>query len=114
MFGFPAALKVYLAVEPVDMRKQYDGLWTLAQEKLREDPRQGALFAFTNKDRNRLKLLYWDGSGVWVLAKRLEEGRFSWPLGSDRTKLSLTPESLTMLLAGIDLKDGCKKAWYER
>jgi transposase len=96
------------------MRKQFNGLWVLAQEKLGEDPRSGTLFAFTNKDRDRLKLLYWDGSGVWVMAKRLERGRFSWPVGSDRTKLSLTGESLTMLLAGIDLKDGCQKAWYER
>jgi transposase len=114
MLTFPLGLKIYLAVEPVDMRKQFNGLWALAQEKLGEDPRSGALFAFTNKDRDRLKLLYWDGTGVWVMAKRLEKGRFTWPVGSDRTKLSLTGESLTMLLAGIDLKDGCQKAWYER
>ena len=114
MLGFPATLKVCLAVEPADMRKQYDGLWSLAAEHLREDPRQGALFVFTNKRRDRLKLLYWDGTGVWVLAKRLEKGRFTWPCGSDRRKLALTPEALTMLLAGIDLKEGCQKAWYER
>jgi len=114
MLGFPSALKVYLAIEPVDMRKQFNGLWTLAEDQMKEDPRQGALFVFTNKPRDRLKMLYWDGSGVWVLAKRLEQGRFSWPLGGNGVKLSLTPEALTMLLAGIDLKQGCKKAWYER
>lgn len=114
MLGFPSALPIYLAVEPVDMRKQFNGLSALAAETLREDPRQGALFVFTNKPRDRLKMLYWDGSGLWVLAKRLEKGRFSWPRGSDRTKLALTPEALTMLLAGIDLKDGAQKAWYER
>ena len=114
MLAFPAGLRVCLAVEPVDMRKQFNGLWALAQEKLREDPRQGAVFIFTNKDRDRVKLLYWDGTGVWVMAKRLEEGRFTWPIGSDHTKLVLAPEALTMLLAGIDLKKGCQKAWYER
>jgi transposase len=114
MLTFPSALKIYLAVEPVDMRKAYNGLWTVAEQKLREDPRQGAVFVFINKDRDRLKMLYWDGTGVWIFAKRLEQGRFTWPVGSDRTKLSLQPEALAMLMAGIDLKDGCRKAWYER
>lgn len=114
MLTFPSALKIYLAVEPVDMRKAFNGLWTVAEQKLREDPRQGAVFVFVNKDRDRLKMLYWDGTGVWIFAKRLEQGRFTWPMGSDRTKLSLQPEALAMLMAGIDLKDGCRKAWYER
>jgi len=114
MLTLPSAAKIYLAVEPVDMRKQFNGLWSLAEFKLREDPRSGALFVFTNKNRDRLKMLYWDGTGAWVFAKRLEKGRFSWPVGSDRTKLPLKPEALTMLLAGIDLRDGCQKAWYER
>ena len=113
MLAFPAGFKIYLAVESVDMRKQFNGLWALAGEKLQEDPRSGAVFVFCNKDRDRVKLLYWDGTGVWVMAKRLEKGRFTWPVGSDRTKLALAPEALTMLLAGIDLKAGCKKAWYE-
>ena len=114
MLTFPSALRIFLAVEPVDMRKQFNGLWSLAEEKLKENPRSGAVFVFVNKDRDRVKMLYWDGTGPWVFAKRLERGRFTWPIGSDCTKLSLAPEALTMLLAGIDLKDGCQKAWYER
>ena len=114
MLTFPSALRIFLAVEPVDMRAQFNGLWMHAEQKLREDPRTGALFVFTNKQRNRLKMLYFDGSGVWVFAKRLESGRFSWPVGSDSTKLSITSPALTMLLSGIDLKAGCQKAWYER
>ncbi|MFM9091021.1 MAG: IS66 family insertion sequence element accessory protein TnpB [Verrucomicrobiota bacterium] len=114
MLTFPTALKIHLALEPVDMRKQFNGLWSVAEQRLGEDPRQGALFVFTNRGRDRIKLLYWDGSGVWVFAKRLEQGRFTWPVGSDRVKLNLAPEALTMLLAGIDLREGCKKAWYER
>lgn len=114
MLSFGATQRIFLAIEPVDMRKQFNGLWALAAEKLKEDPFSGSLFVFTNKERNRLKILFWDGSGVWVLAKRLEKGRFSWPQGSGTTRLQLEPTALSMLLNGIDLKDGCKKAWYER
>lgn len=115
MLAFPAAIRIYVAVEPVDMRKQYDGLWAAAQEQLQEDPKCGAVFCFTNKERTRLKLLYWDGTGVWVLAKRLEQGRFSWPKpGADRRKLSLAPEALALLIGGVELKHGSLKAWYER
>lgn len=115
MLAFPAAIKIYVAVEPVDMRKQFNGLWAAAQEKLHEDPKSGAVFAFINKARTRLKLLYWDGTGVWVLAKRLEQGRFSWPAPSEKkTKLSLAPEALALLVGGIELRHGTLKAWYER
>ena len=114
MLAFPAALKVYVAVEPVDMRKQFNGLWTEAAEQLEEDPKDGAVFVFINRARTRLKLLYWDGTGVWVLAKRLEKGRFSWPTGRAGRKLAFTPEALSMLVSGLELKDGCRKAWYER
>jgi transposase len=113
MLAFPAGIRIYLALQPVDMRKQFNGLWAAAQEELGEDPRSGAVFAFINKERTRLKLLYWDGTGVWVLAKRLEEGRFSWPAAAGK-KLSLAPEALALLLGGIDLKRGTLKAWYER
>jgi transposase len=114
--GLPNGLRIYLAVEPVDMRKQYDGLWALAAQHLDSDPKGGALYVFVNKARDRIKLLHWDGTGVWVLAKRLERGRFSWPpsAATDARKLTLEPAALTMLLDGIELKDGLRKAWYER
>jgi transposase len=114
MFSFPNQTRVYLAVQPVDMRKSFNGLWAEASEVLDEDPFSGALFVFSNKRRDRLKILYWDGDGVWVFAKRLEKGRLSWPIGSSARKLSISPQSLTMLIGGIDLKDGHKKGWYER
>ena len=92
-----------------------NGLWSAVSEQLHEDPKSGALFAFINKERTRLKLLYWDGTGVWVLAKRLEQGRFSWAAATDqRAKLALAPEALAMLISGVDLKQGTLKPWYER
>ncbi len=116
MLNFPGSLKIYVAIEPQDMRKSFNGLCVVAREKLKEDPQKGALFVFINKRRNRLKMLYFDGTGLWVLAKRLEQGTFSWPQSSisGQTKLTLSPEALGMLTDGIDLRDGCRRAWYER
>ena len=113
MLNFTGGLKIFVALTACNMRAGAGTLQGLVAERLKDNIRDGALFVFTNKRRTVLKMLYWDGTGVWVMAKRLEKGRFTWPVGSDRTKLSMTPEALTMLLAGIDLKDGCKKAWYE-
>jgi transposase len=77
MLAFPAAIRIFLAVRPADVRNSFNGLWAAVQAHLGEDQRSGAVFCFTNTDRTRLKLLYWDGTGVWVLAKRLERVRFS-------------------------------------
>lgn len=115
MLSFPAAIRIYVAVQPVDMRKSFNGLWAAVCEQLLENPKSGALFAFINADRTRLKLIYWDGTGVWVLAKRLERGRFSWAGRDDtRTKIELAPEALSMLVNGVELRHGTLKPWYER
>lgn len=116
MLSFTGSLKIYLAVEPCDMRKSFNGLYALAEETLQADPKNGALFVFCNRRRNRLKILYYDGTGLWVMAKRLEEGTFSWPKPSEsgQRRLKLAPEALAMLTDGIDLRDGCRRGWYER
>lgn len=115
MLSFSGSLKVYLAVEPCDMRKSFNGLFDAVSTKLKADPKSGAIFAFTNQRRNLLKILYWDGSGLWVLAKRLEKGVFSWPRGVEVAdgKLKLSPMALGMLMDGVDMRDGCKRPWYE-
>ena len=73
------------------------------------------LLAFTSHRGNRIKLLYYDGTGLWVMSKRLEQGTFLWPTATDagKAKLSLTPEALALLTDGIDLRDGCRWARYE-
>ena len=114
MISYHSNLKIYLGVDPVDMRKNFNGLYYEITNKLKEDASSGAYFVFSNKSKNRLKIFYFDGTGIWVFAKKLEKGRFSWPKASDSgNKLKLTPDALQLLLNGIDLKDGCRKAWYE-
>ena len=81
MFGLGPATKIYLACEPVDMRKGFDGLFGLVRDHLGHDPLSGHLFLFTNRSHTRLKALVFDGSGLWVCAKRLEWGTFGWSVG---------------------------------
>lgn len=116
MLSFAAHLKIFVAIEPCDLRKSFNGLYAAATEALEEDPRRGALFVFGNRRRNRIKILYFDGTGVCILAKRLERGTFSWPRPSrpKAAKLKLAPEALQLLLDGIDMRDGCRRGWYER
>ena len=115
MLSFNSSLRVYVALEPCDMRKSYNGLSTVVREQLQDDPLSGAAFLFTNKRRNLIKILLWDGTGFWVVMKRLEKGTFSWPksLDTKSRKLALKPTALAMLADGIDLRDGMRRLWYE-
>jgi len=116
MLSFPASLKIWVALEPCDMRKGFGGLQALIGERLGEDLRDGALFVFSNRRHNRLKILYWDGTGIWLLTKRLEAGCFSWPrdVESGRVKLKFKPEALAMLTDGVDMRGVKLRPWYER
>jgi transposase len=116
MLSFSGSLKVFVAVEPCDMRKGFNGLHGLVTEKLKEDPWQGSLFVFSNRRHTRIKILCWDGTGLWVLTKRLEKGTFSWPKNVEpgTAKLNLTPQALAMLTDGVDLRGGKLRPWYER
>ncbi len=116
MLSFAGSLKVFLALEVCDMRKGFNGLHALVSQRLGEDIKSGALFVFSNRRHTRLKILCWDGTGLWLLTKRLEAGTFSWPRNLDpqTTKLSLTPQALAMLTDGVDLRGGTLRPWYER
>jgi len=116
MLSFSGSLKVFVALEACDMRKGFNGLYAAVTERLGEDPKGGALFVFTNRRRTRLKILCWDGTGLWVLTKRLEQGTFSWPkdIGLQQTKLALTPQALALLTDGVDLRGAKLRPWYQR
>jgi transposase len=112
MFGLSAAVRVYLATKPADMRKSFDGLFALASG-LDLDPLSGHLFVFVNKRRDRVKVLYWDRDGLAVWAKRLERGTFRIPTaGADRVEM--TTAELAALLAGIDLNTARRRVRYSR
>ena len=84
-------------------------------DRLLCEPLSGHLFLFCNAQRNRLKVLVWDGSGLWVCAKRLEKGRFTWPQSGDgQGKVVLSHEELSLLLGGIDLAKTKHKRWYRK
>ena len=116
MLSFTGGLRVFLAVEPADMRKGFEGLHALVGGRLGGELKSGALFVFTNKRRTRLKVLYFDGTGTWLMTKRLEEGTFSWPKADDvrEAKLALRPEAFAMLTDGIDLRGAKLRPWYAR
>jgi transposase len=101
MITVPAGVRVYLAMGPTDMRKGFDGLSMLVQELLQLDAFSGHLFVFRGRRGGLLKVLYWDGQGFCLFAKRLEKGRFVWPITKEGA-VTLTPAQLSMLLEGID------------
>ncbi|MBF0326667.1 MAG: IS66 family insertion sequence element accessory protein TnpB [Alphaproteobacteria bacterium] len=101
MISVPAGVRIYLATGRTDMRKGFDGLAMLAQQVLGRDPFSGHLFIFRGRRGDLVKLLYWDGQGLCLFAKRLEKGRFVWPAAKDGA-VSLSPAQLSMLLEGID------------
>lgn len=113
MLNFGATTEIFLVTGVTDMRKSFDTLSAIVSETLKRDPYSGQVFCFCNRGRNRVKILVWDRSGFFLLAKRLEKGTFAWP-ESETESIDITPEELTLLLGGIDLHDAKRRAWYER
>jgi transposase len=115
MMLFPGSLRVFIALEPCDMRSGINTLHALVADRLREDTLSGVLFMFINKRRRLLKVLYWDGTGIWLMTKHLEQGMLYWPQAAEdsQTKLELAQEALHMLTGGIDMH-GAKPRCYTR
>jgi transposase len=127
MITLGATTKVHLLAGATDMRRGFDGLAALARGLLAADPLSGHVFGFCNKGRNRLKLLYWDGSGLWVCAKRLDKGQFAWPellphqasaavavatMTAAPRQVVMSQTELAMLLSGIDLVTTRQRKWH--
>jgi transposase len=101
MIGLPPGAHVWLAAGATDMRNGFDGLAAIVKTALTEDPFSGHLFVFRGRQGDRVKILWWDGDGMCLFAKRLERGKFVWPRATSGT-VSLSPAQLAMLIEGID------------
>ena len=104
MIGLSRRVRVFAYTRPVDMRKQYDGLYALVVSELNADPLSGDLFLFTNRRRTRAKVLLWDGTRLCVYQKRIERGRFAslWR-GDDEESFEMTLSELALFLEGSTL-----------
>lgn len=105
MLSFGGRVRIFVAAEPVDLRRGFDGLAAATRQVIGEEPLSGHIFAYLNRRRDRMKLLVWEPSGYWLLYKRLERGRFTLPLAPPpgRRHIVITPTDLALMLEGINL-----------
>ena len=105
----PSGTRVWIAAGHTDMRRGFDGLATLVQQQLDADPFSGQIFVFRGRRGDRIKVLWFDGDGLCLFAKRLEQGRFVWPQSTEG-RIALTSAQLAMLLEGIDWRHPIRTA----
>ena len=113
MLGLGAATRIYVATGATDMRLGFDGLYGLVVGQLQQDPQSGHLFLFSNKRRDRMKILFFDGNSLWVCARRMEQGRLHWPVSEDG-RVQLSREEFALLIGGIDLTKTKRRKWYRK
>ena len=114
MLSLPSSVRVYAALGATDMRKSYDTLAEEVRRVIEEDPLSGSLFVFCNRARNRIKVLYFDRGGYWLIARRLERGTFAWPKERTRRRIELRADDLVLVLNGLDPAAFKRRNWYER
>ncbi|MHC4481040.1 MAG: IS66 family insertion sequence element accessory protein TnpB [Planctomycetota bacterium] len=100
----PPTVRVFVALQPADLRRGFDGLAALTREVLGGEPLSGHLFVFWNRRRDRVKVLFWDRGGFVLWSKRLERGRFRFPERADGSRVEVEASELMLLLEGIDLR----------
>ena len=111
IFGDARNSRVFIRPGPTDMRKSINGLSVMAQQQMGGDPFDGSLFAFCNRRRNIIKMLYWDRNGFCLWLKRLEEDKFIWPRDAEEC-MELSGEQLNWLLRGLDFRRAHEKRQY--
>ena len=116
MLNLPPSVRIFVAREPADMRKGFDGLSSLVIDVIDQDPQSGHVFCFFNKRRDRVKLLVWDRSGYWLLYKRIEHGRFRIydQASSDKNSFEIRAVDLALLLEGIDLRGARRRPSHDK
>ena len=112
MLNFSHQTRVFLFLEPVDMRKSFRGLCQLAESVLKEDPASGHWFVFINRRRDRLKLLCWEGDGFSIYYKCLERGGFQSPTSKNPAPMEIDVTQLSLILHGIDLQSAKRRKRY--
>jgi transposase len=106
MISIASSTRIFVATSPTDMGKGFDGLQGLVSSVLGQDPLSGHLFLFVNRRRDKLKVLYWDGDGLAIWYRRLEQGTFQMPtISNDKTAAEINREDLIMLIRGLDYEN---------
>ncbi len=118
MFNISPAVKIFVCTKPVDMRRSFDGLFALVQTMIRQDPFSGALFLFRSRTGDFIKVLWWDGDGFAIFAKRLEVGTFRFPdvrfVNGEYAPVEIERREFAMLLEGIDTRSVKRLKRYRR
>lgn len=103
MIALPPSVRIFLCADPVDFRRGFDGLSAIVRDVFGDDPFSGHLFVFQNRRADRIKILYWDRDGFWLLYKRLERGTFRFPR-ADAGRIEIRAAELALILEGLDLR----------
>ena len=116
MLGLPLSVRIFVAREPVDLRKGFDGLSAATVNIVEEDPQSGHLFVFFNRRRNLVKILWWDRCGYSILYKRLEQGQFNVfdQAGGKKGAFELSYTDLSLILEGVDLRRSRRRREWQR
>lgn len=117
MISLAGSLRVFVCTQPADMRRSFDGLCGMARDIMKQDPLSGHLFLFRNRNRDRLKVLYWDRDGLAIWYKRLEKGTWQFPTDVRRSaepSAEISAQELSLLLDGIDLRSVERRQRYQK